>query len=285
MRSRTCLLAAVGFGVATLTVVDVKADPDSARLEIAKATWTPLKNGNDSSQLFIDVTSIRKWEKPERYAFDVLLVPKPHTLDAEKKKPFRFEVMEDRFNCQQGTASKVQLRRYYEDGTSEGYWPWGLAAPWRSIEPGAAIDSEMKFVCALLLTSDSPVAVKVGSQRIFGTWKFEGTWQLEGLGRQVSGPIAISETQVAWTEEGKDTCAINYQIASRGTGSTFPGGPVASDSPGDAYTTYVLQFGPHTCAPGARFLTVSFPSGRVNFAYVTGFYLQAGTMRRVLPKE
>jgi hypothetical protein len=301
MTSRACLLFAVGIGMA-LMVVEVKADHDSDLLELARASWTPLENGNDSSQLLINVRSVPNWQltnnaKSDRYAMEVLLIPKPHTLDPENKKPIRFDLMEDRFNCREGLASKVKLGRVYEDGTSENRYPWGLATPWRSVTSGTALSSEMKFVCGLQLAAQSPAAVKLGSERIFGTWQLENTWQLESCGQEKSvgcgstrgnalrasihGPIAISETQVVFTDEDENRCASNYQIVSRGTGSTFPGGPVAGDKPDNAYTTYVLQFGPHMCAPGVNDITISFPSGQVNSAHFTGFYVQVGTMRRL----
>jgi len=285
MTSRACLPGALGFGITALLVVDAQAARAADLLQIAKTKWTPLRNGNDSDQLLVDVTSIRSWKKGIRYAFDVVLIPKPHTMDVEKKKLIRYEQMEDRFNCSEGTASKVQLVMVYEDGSAQLYWPWGQEAPWRVVPPDTALSSEMKFVCALQLTSDSPAAAKLGSERIIGTWQLQTTQQLGDLGARIAGPIVISETQIAWPAEDEHTCAINYQLASRGTGPTFPGGPKASDKPDDAYTTYVLELGPHTCALGLNDLTVSFQTDQVNLAYFTGLRVQVGTMRRVSPRK
>lgn len=61
----------------------------------------------------------------------------------------------DAFKCSEGTAQKIRLTVHYEDSTHQLYYPWGYASPWRRISPDTALGREMKFVCALQLTSES----------------------------------------------------------------------------------------------------------------------------------
>jgi hypothetical protein len=110
-------------------------------------------------------------------------------------------------------------------------------------------------------------------------------------GRVAAGPIVISETQVTWTAPDSHECTSAYQLASRSTGSTFPGGPTAGDKSDDAYTTFVLELkGPHLvpCSQKMSSLTISFASTQRDRAHFTAFFFAPqgyGTMRRVLEKQ
>jgi hypothetical protein len=82
-------------------------------------------------------------------------IPKPHMIDENRNKPILDELILDAFKCSEGTAQKIRLTVYYEDGTQQLYYPWGYAAPWKRVSPDTALGREMKFVCALQLTSES----------------------------------------------------------------------------------------------------------------------------------
>jgi hypothetical protein len=281
MTWRTFLLHTIGFVVTGLAVVDARAGVVGDPVRLASG-WTPLKNGNDPGQLLVDVTSIRLWRKVERNGW-FQLIPKPHTMDDEQHKPILYELLNDAFNCSEGTASRPQLFMFYEDGTQQQYFPWGMADPWKSVTPGTMLDREMKFVCGVQLTSDPPTATIRDKDRLFGTWHVEADAQ----GR-IAGPIVISERQIAWTAEDKHTCVVNYRVASRVTGSTFPAGPLMGDKPDDAYATFVLELGEHHCGLGIGSFTISFKSGQIDFAHFAAFFgavQGSGTMRRVLQKQ
>jgi hypothetical protein len=119
-----------------------------------RSGWTPLENGDDPGQLLVDVASVRLWRKVERYA-SFQYVPKPGTIDENSNKPILNEEILDAFKCSEGTAQKIRLTVYYEDSTHQLYYPWGYASPWRRVSPDTALGREMKFVCALQLTSES----------------------------------------------------------------------------------------------------------------------------------
>jgi hypothetical protein len=240
--------------------------------------WTPLEKGNDPGQLLVDVATVRLWRNVERYA-SFQYIPKPHTIDENRNKLIRDELISDAFKCSEGTAQKIRLTVYYEDGTEQRYYPWRYGAPWKRVSPNTALSREMKFVCALQLTSESPKPVKLDVDRIFGTWHGEA-----GARGRIAGPIVVSETQIAWTAEDKRTCVVDYHLASRGTGSTFPGGPTMSDKPGDAYTTFVLELGEHHCGLRISSFTISLPSDQMDLAHFAAFFgtVQGyGTFRRV----
>lgn len=246
--------------------------------------WTPLGNGNDPGQLLVDVTSLRLFRKVERYG-TFQYIPKPHTMDDNRSKPILYELISDAFKCSDGTAVKLGLNVHYEDGTQQHYFPWGyvgLTDIWIRVKPGTALSREMNFVCSVELTSESPTGAKLNEDRIFGTWQVEK----DTRGR-IAGPIVISKTQIAWTDEDERTCILPYRLASRGTGSTFPGGPMVSDPPNDAYTTYVLELGEHHCALGMNSFTITYTSGQPDVAKFSGFFFSvqgSGTMRRVLQR-
>jgi hypothetical protein len=84
--------------------------------------WTPIKNGDDPGQLLVDVPSIHLWRKVERNAW-FQYIPKPHTLDENRNKPILYELISDSFKCADGTAVKLRLNVYYEDGTQQDYFP------------------------------------------------------------------------------------------------------------------------------------------------------------------
>lgn len=246
--------------------------------------WIRLENPDDSGELLIDVTlvDVTGLQDPmgeERHAYKVRLIPKPHTTDGTTMKPILYEEMSDEFNCRAGTAFRTSLDMYYEDGTSQGYMPWGNAIsspPWRTVRSGTALDSERNFICGLQLTADSPAAAKVGEERIFGTWHVK-----DDAHREISGPVVISGSQMAWTLKDNHPCAINYRLVARSVGSTFPGESLANDKPEDAYTTFVLDPGPKSCAPWWGPVTISLPSGHTGVAYFFArLSSQYGTLKR-----
>jgi hypothetical protein len=261
---------------------------DSARWNVDTAGsalgWAPISNGNDPGQLLADVTSLRLFRKVERYA-TFQYIPKPHTMDDNRNKPVLYELINDAFKCSDSTAVKLALTVYYEDGTQQRYFPWGYAGLsdiWVRVKPGTALSSEMSFVCAVELTSQSTSGAKLNEDRIFGTWQVD-----KGARGRIAGPIVISETQIAWTDEDERVCTLPYRLASRATGSTYPGASMVSGTPDDAYTTYVLELGEHHCALGMNSFTITLESGQPDAAKFSGFFLTvqgSGTIRRVLQK-
>jgi hypothetical protein len=247
--------------------------------------WTSIGNGKDPSQLLVDVTSIRLWRKVERYGW-FQFIPESHTIDQNRNKPILYELIWDAFKCSEGTAVKLNLTVYYEDGTQQRYFPWGyagLAGIWQRVTPDTALSREMNFICAVRLTSESPTSANFDADRILGTWHVE-----DGAhGRITVGPIVISETQIAWTAEDGHKCVSDYQLASRSTGSAFPGASMVGSNPDHAYTTFVLELkGPHLqpCAKKMNSFTISLPSDQSNFAHFAAFFVGMqgnGTMHRV----
>jgi hypothetical protein len=130
--------------------------------------WTPLESGNGPGQLLVDVATVRLWRKVERYA-SFQYIPKSRTMDENRNKPVLDELIRDAFKCSEGTAQKISLTVYYEDGTQQLYYPWGYGAPWKRVSADTALSREMKFVCALQLTSESPKPAKLDVDRIYGT--------------------------------------------------------------------------------------------------------------------
>jgi hypothetical protein len=246
--------------------------------------WTAIKNGDDPGQLLIDLTNIHLWRKIERTGL-FQYIPKAHTMDENRNRLILYELVNDTFECAEGMAEKLSLTVYYEDGAQQTYYPWRYpgANEWIPVRPDTTLSREMKFVCAVQLASDSQTPTRLDRDRILGTWQVDDGAQ----GRFAAGPIVISETQITWTARDSHQCTSEYQLASRTTGSTFPGGPTASDTTDDAYTTFVLELkGPllDPCSQRMNSLTISFASTQCDLAHFTAFLLAPqgyGTMRRV----
>jgi len=244
--------------------------------------WTPISSGDDG-QLLADVGDIRLWRKVERSAW-FQYIPSTHTIDENRNKPILYELLNDSFKCFDKTAVKLHLDVKYEDGSWQQYFPWGYAGEleiWKPVTPGTALDREMKFICGVELASDPSITVLGDSDRLFGTWSVE----TDAPGR-VAGPIAIAEKHISFTVDDKQTCTVDYQLASRFTGSTFPGGPLASDEGENHYTTFVLEFREHHCAPGIQSITITFTSDQFDVAHFSAFsgsVQGSGTMRRAVP--
>jgi hypothetical protein len=253
--------------------------------------WTGIKNGDDPGHLLIDLTSIHLWRKIERAAW-FQYIPKAHTMDENRNRLIRYELVSDYFECAEGMAEKLSLIVYYEDGTQQTYYPWRYpgAQEWIPVRPGTTLSREMKFVCAVELTTESSMHTTINTPSALDVDRIVGTWQVgdDAQGRVAAGPIVISETQVTWTAPGGQACTSEYQLASRSLGATFPGGPPADDEPDDAYTTFVMELkGPHlvTCSQKMGSLTISFATSQRDMAHFTAFFLapQAyGTMHRAL---
>lgn len=250
--------------------------------------WTAIKNGDDPGQLLIDLTSIHLWRKIERSAW-FQYIPKAHTMDENRNRLILYELVNDTFECAEGVAEKLTLVVYYDGGAQQTYYPWRYAGAneWMTVKPDTTLSREMKFVCAVQLASDSQMPTRPDENLILGMWQVDQAAQ----GRVAAGPIVISETQVTWTASDTHECTSAYQLASRSTGSTFPGGPVAGDKTDDAYTTLVLELkGPHLvpCSQKMSSLTISFSSTQRDRAYFTAFFFAPqgyGTMRRVSSKK
>jgi hypothetical protein len=256
--------------------------------------WTAIKNDGDPGQLLIDLADIHLWRKIERNAL-FQYIPKAHTIDENRNLPILYELVNDSFECAEGMAEKISLVMYYEDGAQQTYYPWRYpgANEWIPVRPDTTLRREMDFVCAVELTTEltrhspliTPSALDV--DRILGTWRVGD----DAHGRVAAGPITISDTQVTWTAPDSQQCTSEYQLASRNTGSTFPGGPLANDESDDAYTTFVLELkGPHLipCSQKMSSLTISFASTQRDLAHFTAFFFAPqgyGTMRRVLEKQ
>jgi hypothetical protein len=96
-------------------------------------------------------------------------------------------------------------------------------------------------------------AADVEAARIFGTWELAG----EMRGR-IAGPLVISRTEILWkSQRDGHQCDAAYRIASQATGSTYPGGPMVSDKPEDAYTIFTLLLQPNDCDIDTFFISIS----------------------------
>jgi hypothetical protein len=251
----------------------------------AASGWTPIRNDSDPGQLLMDITRLFLARKVERYG-TFQYIPPPHTIDANRNKPVLYEVIQDAFKCSDGTAVKLRLTVYYEDGTQQEYYPWGYAGElgiWKTAKLGTALSREMSVVCAVELTSESTTPEKLGVNRILGAWQVGDGAQ----GRIGAGPIVISDTQIAWTTEDNQQCTSGYDFASRSTASTYPGAPMAESEPGVPYSTFVLKLkGPHLkpCAKDMSSFTISLTSNQNDFAHFSAFFVSvqgSGVMRRV----
>jgi hypothetical protein len=249
--------------------------------------WTAIKNGDDPGQLLINLTGIHLWRKIERNVF-FQYIPKPQTMDENRNRLILYELVNDSFECAEGMAEKISLDVYYEGGGRQTYYPWRYpgANEWIPVRPDTTLSREMAFVCAVELATESTelsTASKLDGARLLGTWQVDDGSQ----GRVAAGPIVISETQVTWMARDGGECTSAYELASRSTASTFPGGPTANDKPDDAYTTFVLKFkGPHLvpCSQNMSSLTISFESTQRDLGHFTAFSYAPqgyGTMRRV----
>jgi len=252
--------------------------------------WTAIKNGDDPGQLLIDLTSIHLWRKIERNAW-FQYIPKAHTMDENRNRLILYEMVNDTFECAEGMTEKISLIVYYAGGAQQTYYPWRYpgANEWIPVRPDTTLSREMNFVCAVELTTESSRHLIIKSPSELDVDRILGTWQVndDAQGRVAAGPIVISETQVTWTALDGQECTSEYQLASRSTGSTFPGGPTAGDKSDDAYTTFVLELkGPHLvpCSQKMSSLTISFASTQRDRAHFTAFFFAPqgyGTMRRV----
>jgi len=250
--------------------------------------WIALKNPEDSGQLLIDVTHIDVvgLHDPSgeiRIAYEVKLVPTTYAMDDTTKKRVLYEEMQDEFNCLAGTAFRTHLNMYYDDGTWQGYMPWGKPTsmpPWRTVRLGTALDSERQFMCALHLAANSPADTRVGVERIFGPWHVDRT-----LGGMLD-PLLISEARIAWTLKDQGACSVSYRVVARVEGSTFPAESLATDNPGSGYSTFVLDLGPKSCAPWWGPVTISLASTNADSArFFASSNSQSGTLHRVSPRE
>jgi hypothetical protein len=207
-------------------------------------------------------------------------------VDENRNKPILYELMSDVFKCEANTAVKLRLDVFYEDRTTQEYFPWGYAGIsdiWIPVRSGTALSRQMKFACSIQLASDSTRSAKLEQDWLFGTWQVEHRAQ----GRIAAGPLVISDSQIAWTASDSHKCVSDYHLASRSTGPTFPGGPPAGNEPDDAYTTYALELkGPHQdpCSQKMDSFTISFATAQRDFAHFTAFFLAPqgyGTMHRL----
>ena len=247
--------------------------------------WTAIGNGDDPGQLLIDLTSIHVWRKIERTGV-FQYIPKPGAMDENRNRQILYELVNDTFECAEGMAEKLSLVVYYEGGGQQTYYPWRYpgANEWIPVRPDTTLSREMKFVCAVQLTSDS--AASKNEDRILGTWHVEDG----ARGRISAGPLLISQTQIVWTTPDGQKCVSGYRLASRSIGSTFPGGPAAGGAPDNAYITFALELkGPHVdpCSQKMSSFIMSFDSSQHDLARFTAFFLgpQAyGTMRRASSK-
>jgi len=255
--------------------------------------WTAIKNGGDPGLLLIDLADIHLGRKNERNAV-FQNIPKAHTTDDNIQLPILYELVNDSFKCAEGMAQKASLVVYYEDGSHKTYYPWRYpTVEWIPVRPDTTLRREMDFVCAVELTTESTNHSPLITPSALDVDRILGTWQVgdDAHGRVAPGPMIISDTQVTWTAPDSQQCTSEYQLASRSTGSTFPGGPAANDESDDAYTTFVLELtGPHLipCSQKMSSLTISFASTQRDLAHFTAFFFAPqgyGTMRRVLEKQ
>jgi hypothetical protein len=212
-------------------------------------------------------------------------------MDENRNRLILYELVSDTFECAERMVEKLSLIVYYEGGAQQTYYPWRYpgANEWIPVRPDTALSREMNFVCAVELTTESSRHSIIKSPSELDVDRILGTWQVSdgAQGRVAAGPIVISAMQVTWTAQDGQECTSEYQLASRSTGSTFPGGRPADGEPDNAYTTFVLELkGPHlvTCSQKMSSFTISFASTQRDFAHFTAFFLAPqgyGTMRRV----
>jgi hypothetical protein len=101
----------------------------------------------------------------------------------------------------------------------------------------------------------------VDTARMIGTWSVSDVEPRESRNHgapNVTAPMLISESQIAWDANNHRQCTAGYSVVSRATSSTFPGGPIANDNAADAYTIFQLRLNQRTCDQSIAFVTLSF---------------------------
>ena len=256
--------------------------------------WTAIKNGDDPGQLLTDLTSIHLFRKIERTGL-FQYIPKAHSMDENRNRVILYELVSDTFECAEGMAEKLVLTVYYEGGGKQTYYPWRYPGSneWVPVRPDTTLSREMKFVCGVELTTESSMQATIRTPSELDVDRILGAWRVNEAvhGRVAAGPLVITDTQITWPAQDGQQCSSEYHLASRSTGSTFPGGPPADDGPDDSYTTFVVDLkGPHLvpCSQNMNSLTISFASTQRDQAHFTAFFFAPqgyGTIRRVLEQQ
>jgi len=137
------------------TAADIREAPYSDPAEPVRG-WTAIESGDLPGQLLVDVSSLHLWRKVERNA-RFKFIPQSHAVDENRNKTILYELINDVFKCSEGTAQKISITAYYDDGTHQQYWPWGLGmtlgTDWIRVRPDTALSHEMNFVCSVQLNS------------------------------------------------------------------------------------------------------------------------------------
>ena len=131
----------------------------------------------------------------------------------------------------------------------------------------------MRIAAAILMMLSGGVvqANNIDAAGMFGTWNVD-----DAARGRIVGPIVVSETQISWTAEDGRRCAVHYRIESRVEGSTFPGGPMVSHKPDDAYTTFKLVLDPQDCERNIASFTISLSSDGIDLAHFAAFSNERG---------
>jgi hypothetical protein len=122
-------------------------------------------------------------------------------------------------------------------------------------------------------------AADVEAARILGTWELAG--EMRGA---IAGPLVISRTEILWkSRRDGHQCDAAYHIASQVKNSTYPGGPMVSDKPADAYTIFTLLLQPNDCDIDSFYISISSDAAEgAHFAASRGRGVQGyGTMRLI----
>jgi hypothetical protein len=113
----------------------------------------------------------------------------------------------------------------------------------------------MVFNVGIVQANDVDIA------RIIGTWSVSDVEPRESRNHgapNVTAPMLISESEIAWDANNRRQCTTGYSIVSRAASPTFPGGPIENDNAADAYTIFQLRLDQRTCDQSIAFVTLSF---------------------------
>ena len=99
-------------------------------------------------------------------------------------------------------------------------------------------------IFAMVFNAGIVQANDVDSARIIGTWSVSDAKPRESRNHgapNVTAPMLISESEIAWDANNHRQCTASYSIVSRAGSPTFPGGPIENDNAADAYTIFQLR--------------------------------------------
>jgi hypothetical protein len=116
-------------------------------------------------------------------------------------------------------------------------------------------------IVVLLFNVGIVQASDVDTARMIGTWSVSDVEPRESRNHgapNVTAPMLISESEIAWDANNHRQCTAGYSIVSRAASPTFPGGPIENNNAADAYTIFQLRLDQRTCDQSIAFVTLSF---------------------------